>query len=188
MGARWRVGDGVVAALAFPADAEVVSILARGVAAQVRDPRFTVKWTGESTLHLSVDAIDHGVFLNDQAMWAQVSGANKQKVLLEQTAPGRYEVSIGRDRSSEIVTIRLGDRMIERFAVAGRYAAEFERIGNDRGKLKLLADRSGGRVIEPGQREPIKFHRAARKISLDLWAGLGGALGLAVGAILWKRG
>ena len=46
---------------------------------------------------------------------------------------------------------------MDRIAVAGRYAPEFDAIGNDRSAMNQLARRTGGAVIDPAQTSPSSF-------------------------------
>jgi hypothetical protein len=76
--------------------------------------------------------------------------------------------------------------VLERVAVAGRYAPEYDAIGNDRAALRALADRTGGRVIEPGMRGPIDFRWPPRDVDLTPWLAAAGALMVALGLIWWR--
>jgi hypothetical protein len=77
--------------------------------------------------------------------------------------------------------------VLERFAVAGRYAAEFDATGNDLANLRDVAARSGGAVIAPGVISPIALPKTSREMSLAPWFAAVGA-GLCAGALVrWKR-
>src|SRR5947207_3395328 len=73
--------------------------------------------------------------------------------------------------------VRLGEsHVIDRIAVAGRYAPEFDAIGNNLQALRELAGASGGAVIEPAQTTPIDFHWPVRSVALGTYCSVAGAM------------
>jgi von Willebrand factor type A domain len=192
MAARWQLGLGRVAAIAYPADVNVIKRVAHIIAQPPRDPRFSVTWQSGPMLHVMVDAIDKGSYLNGEHLQLDLSDLSTTPTHVEstpiaQTAPGRYEADVPSPRTPVIATVRDGPRVLERIAVAGRYPPEFEAIGNDRAKLLALARRTGGGLIDPASNAPIDFHWPVRERSLtSLLATLGAAF-IAWGLIRWKR-
>src|SRR5262249_41284254 len=144
LGASWQVGIGQVAALAFEASPAEVAALAGLVARQPRDPRFKVSWSPGEHLSVSVDALSDQRPMNGLQMQVALIDESDptgkvSSFPLPQNGPGRYETSLPAPRSAMMAMVRLGDRTIDRFAVAGRYAPEFNRIGNDRSAMGELA-------------------------------------------------
>ena len=171
MAARWQFGLGTVTAIAYPATTAHAQSLADDIAAGPNDPRFTVSWTTGRQLKVRVTAIDHDQYLNGESIQLemadlQVTGEKPAITPIPQTAPGLYETTIPAPRSSQFITIRNRSKLLKRFAIAGRYAREFDAIGNDRENLRALADRTGGAVINPGPVQPIQFNWPTRQTDL----------------------
>jgi hypothetical protein len=135
-----------------------------------------------------VDAVDRGTYLNGENISAEVSAPVSLVQPIPQVGPGQYEVDLDAPRAAVVVTIRRGEEVLERFAVAGRYAEEFERIGNDRANLRELAERTGGAVIEPGDVRPIDFRWTRREMALGPWLAGMGAVFVGGGLVRWRRG
>ena len=77
--------------------------------------------------------------------------------------------------------------MIERYALADRYALEFEAIGNDHAAMEELARRSGGRVIGMGENEPVKMEWPGERVPMSSEFGIAGA-GFVLSALWrWRR-
>jgi hypothetical protein len=195
LAAQQRLGLGHAIAIAFePRAAELATILDRWQNAPV-DPRLNLSWdVGGPTLRVRVDAFDPGSsqFLNGLKLSLQLGGTT---TTLQQTSPGRYQLEAPAPRQATVATVVLATEpgavvvVVARRAIAGRYAPEFERLGNDRAALRELARRSGGRVIEPSDAGRIDLETLAprRRIMLTSWFATFGALSLAVGLIVWKR-
>jgi len=187
MAAFWRVGSGCVAAIAFTPTDDVAEALARRIAQPPRDPRFSTQWDQGPTLRVTVDALDKDQYLNDLRLAVEIADdSGMQSHEVAQTAPGRYELSLPAPRQPAIVTLRDERRVIDRIAVAGRYAQEFDALGNDHDAMRLLADRTGGTVIWPGDHRPIDFHWPRRQASLTSWLSAAGAACIAA-ALLRAR-
>lgn len=191
LGALWRVGTGQVAALAFPAVGTEHDPLASAIAQNPRDPRFTVTYEAAEQLTVRIDAADNGQFLNELKPTLSLISETETfrqpvRSTLPQTAPGRYEIALPAPRSPILAVVRVNDQRIGEFAIAGRYAPEFEHIGNNRDTLPKLATQSGGAVIEPSQTIPIDFHWPPRVVSLASILSIAGAVFLAIGLIWWK--
>jgi hypothetical protein len=107
-------------------------------------------------------------------------------VAMPQTAPGRYELVVPAPSSPTFCAVRLNGRVIDRFAVAGRYWPEFEHIGNDRPAMDALARATGGAVIEPSQTTPIDFRWPTRPVSLSAYLAAAGAICLVAGLLRWR--
>jgi hypothetical protein len=164
------------------------------VEAAPRDPRFTVEWNTGSTLRVTVEAVDGDRFLNGEPIRLTLSsadeGGGKEPVdrPIPQTAPGRYELSVDSPTEPAFAAVRLGRRLIDQIALAGRYPPEFDAIGNDRAALSRLASLSGGRVIEPSERKPIDIQLPVRRRSLASISAIAGAVLIVSGLLRWRRG
>lgn len=164
LAARWNRGVGRVVAAGFRPEPHELARLLEVAQAPPRDPRFTVRWEQADRLHVRLDARDERNFFNDlrpELVFGSETGRS-QIHPIPQTAPGRYELSLPAPRESMLAMVRLGDAVLDRRAVAGRYPAEFERIGNDATAMRQLANRTGGKVIRPEEPGPIKFHPSRR--------------------------
>ena len=83
-------------------------------------------------------------------------------------------------------TVRLSGRVIDRFAVAGRYPPEAEAIGNNRPAMDALARATGGAVIEPSHTAPLDFRWPTRAISLTAYLAAAGAALIVAGLLRWR--
>jgi hypothetical protein len=184
MAAEWNLGEGRVLAAAFSPRSEVVEALARTVAKPPRDPRFHVSWQSGPMLRLVIDAIDGRQYLNGQVLNLELLGLMRA---VPQIAPGRYELAIESPGSPTIATLRAGGRVLERIALAGRYAPEFDAIGNDLAAMHELARRSGGAVIPPDQSKAIDIRWPTRHVSVASEMAILGAICIAMGLIAWRR-
>jgi len=77
--------------------------------------------------------------------------------------------------------------VIDRFALAGRYDREFDAIGNDRDAMRELAQRTGGRMIEPADTQPLNIHGAEHRIMLTSEFAFVGVALIVIGLIHWRR-
>ncbi len=185
--ARWQVGSGQVAALAYRADIPDAQTLAALIAHPPRDPRFTVNVTTGPQIHLSIHAADLSAL---GPLWLDSSDATAAATstrFIPQTAPGFYELDFPAPRRPVIASVRAGSHILDRFALAGRYPHEFDAIGNNRANLQALAERSGGQTIEPSAIGPIDFHWPPRQFSLcAILSAIAAAL-LAIGTVMRHR-
>lgn len=184
MAAEWNIGEGRVIAAAFAPDRAVIEQLAARLARSPRDPRFHVSWESGSMLHIVVDAIDGQAYINGQELKVDWGGTTYS---VPQVGPGRYELSVEAPRSPAIATLRARGRMLERIALAGRYAPEFDAIGNDLRAMNELARRSGGAVIPPNQSRPIDIRWPPRRVSMAPELAMAGALFIGMGLMAWRR-
>lgn len=187
LGARWQVGAGQVAALAWRAGADDAEQVARMISVPPRDPRFVVKWSLGSGLEITVDAIDQGAFMNGESLSLELFNAAKGRlesgaIAVPQVAPGRYALALPIGSAPLIASVRRADRVLARCAIAGRYAAEFEQVGNDLTNLRDLASRSGGMLIENGARS-LAFPTITQDVALAPWFAAMAAAAIGAGLI-----
>jgi hypothetical protein len=190
VGAQWNIGEGRVAALAFDASPAAIEPLVTKLARPPRDPRFMVTWDTSARLKLSVQAGNRQSYLNDRDVRLELTSENGQARLLKvpQTAPGEYELAIDAPRDPVFAAARVDGKVIERIAVAGRYAPEFGAIGNDHRAMLKLAKQSGGAVIAPVQHLPIDFRFPVREVLLASWLTLAGAICVGMALARWNWG
>jgi hypothetical protein len=192
LAARWSAGEGAVAAVAFAgATAQEVEALQKLVARPPRDPRLRVTWNAGSRLSVRVDATGADGYLNGLSLSLHIEdpaqpGGRSDAIPVPQTGPGEYEVSVEAPGSPAFAAVRHNGRTIDRTAVAGRYAAEFAAVGNDRAALRELARRSGGGLIEPSATGALDPPRPRRDVPLTSPLAAAGAACVAV-ALLWWR-
>jgi hypothetical protein len=188
LAARWRIGAGQVAAIAFTPIASEIAATTALIETPPRDPRFHVSFSAASRFSVSIDATDSNHYLNDLNATLDLLDQTSRHAVspIPQTAPGRYEISLPAPRSPMLAIVRVNDQIIQRFAVPARYAPEFGAIGNDHDAMRSLADRSGGAVIPPTQITPIDFHKPTRRVPLVSWLSALGAMLIAAGLLVWK--
>ena len=200
--AAWAAGEGRVLSAAFgatPADAEV---FARHVARPPRDPRLRVTWDAGAKLRVAVDAVDADASPGEPALSnglpltlelvaagaATGGGATPRRLTVPQVAPGRYELLIDPPAVPSIAVLRADGRAVDRAAVAGRYAPEFDRVGNDRAAMRDLAARSGGSVIEPSDTRPLRLTSPERATPLTPPVAAAAAACVAAALVRWRFG
>jgi hypothetical protein len=187
--ARWNVGEGAVLAGGFASNAAEIERAAAIVGRRPADPRVRVTWRSGPRLIVTIDAGDTEQYLNGQRFLLELSpdgGRAGDAVSIPQIGPGRYELSVPAPRSPVIATVRGEQRVLDRIAVAGRYAPEFDAVGVDREALTALAERTAGRVIAADEVKPIEFHWPARDVPLSSWLASAGALLVALGLVWWR--
>jgi len=187
MAARWNVGEGEVLAAAFDPPPAIAARLADLVSRPPRDPRFHVTWHTGPLLRAMVDAIGENDYLNGRRVTLEVSSAaDAVDRLMPQTAPGRYELAVPAPRSPGVATVRVDGRVVSRKAVAGRYAPEFEALGNDHAAMRELASLSGGQVIAPDFARPLDIRWPRHPLPLSSWLAAAGALFISLGLAWWR--
>jgi hypothetical protein len=192
MAAHWQVGLGGVTAIAFPADSATITALSAPFESQPRDPRFAVTCEQNTECKITLDAVDRGDFLNHLKMRVELRDGGEigrigETYSMTQTGPGRYELTLPAARRPRIVTVFNGSQPIDRFAVAARYAPEFDHIGNNAAALEELARRTGGTVVPAGSITPIDFHWPVRSTSIAPGLAVAGFLALGAGLVLDRR-
>lgn len=200
--ARWNIGEGRVLAAGFEASSAEVERFAAAVARPPRDPRFRVTWQTGPSLRVSVDAVapdasGNGAFLNSETLTLDISPATRSDashpepsstggLRLTLTAPGHYDAAIPAPRAAAVATLRAGGTAIDRIALPGRYAPEFDAIGNDDAALERIARQTGGRVVAPADMTPIQFNWPPRDIDLtSILAAIGASL-FSSGLLWWR--
>jgi hypothetical protein len=178
LAAVWHIGRGSVAAVAFSPSAEQLPPLLDRIALQPRDPRFAIKWSIGRNVKITIEATDQEKYSNDLKFALEISsstGPTRQEI--SQIAPGQYSASIDAPLQPVLATVFNGEKIVDRIAIPGRYAPEFDALGNDHESMQQLARMSGGAVIWPGNSNQIDFHWPVHQESLAPWlSGIGAAL------------
>jgi hypothetical protein len=201
LGAWWQVGAGRVAALAFDPNIAELEAAAKMAARTPRDPQFSVTWqTGGPRLRVGVDASAEAGSGNASGNGLQlvlellIDGAQSRQAI-GQTAPGRYEVSIESPQRRGFAAVRLlgggepgAGQVLDRVALPGRYAPEFESIGNDYAAMGEFSRRSGGEVIDSLRTKAIDVRWPRREVDLSAVLAVAGAGMLAAGVARWRWG
>lgn len=192
LAAYWRVGLGSVASAAFDANDTEINAMAHLVGRRPSDPRLKVFWTGGAAPRVKVDAREEGRYLNnlslELSLWGAQGGDSSAVVAaIPQSGPGEYELAYAAPRHETIATVLEDGRPVDRFALAGRYAREFDHVGNDHAAMRQLVDLTGGEVISPRQTAAIDFHGSTHRIPLESWAGILAAALIAAALLLWRR-
>ncbi|MDB5299994.1 MAG: hypothetical protein JWO87_1657, partial [Phycisphaerales bacterium] len=190
-GARWNVGEGRVLALAFDPGPSLADALAQSAGRPPRDPRYRVTWETGPRLHVTVNALDGPRYLNGEKIELDLSEKSEsasaaKSIAVPQTEPGRYELSLPAPRSPTFAAVRVAGRLMDRIAVAGRYAPEFDAVGSDPEAMEKLARRTGGQVVPSRQTWPIDFKWPRRPAPLTPVLAMIGAALIAWGLVTWK--
>ena len=187
MAARWNVGEGHVLSAAFDPPPDVATRLAALVARPPHDPRFHVAWHTGPMFRVTVDATTNDDYINGERLTLELSDGGKAvAVPVPQTGPGRYEISTAAPRSPSVATVRASGRVVGRTAVAGRYAPEFDALGNDHRAMEELARLSGGRVVAPDFARPLDIRWPRRPLPLSSWMAAAGALFIGLALAWWR--
>ena len=96
-------------------------------------------------LRVVVDAVEDGAYVDGKMLNARVGGVTET---LEQVAPGRYEGYLPATAGGDTLLVVDGDDIVARESVDVS-SAEFETQGGAE-LLTLIAERTGGQVIEAG--------------------------------------
>lgn len=113
---------------------------------QARPADYAATVTREGTqLHVVVDAIKNGEYINDKALELRFGGITEG---LEQVAPGRYEGYVPNLPDGGALLVVDGDDIVARSNVRTPNAEFDTSSGAD--LLRLIAERTGGTVLSPG--------------------------------------
>lgn len=175
--ATWRIGGGRIVAASAELDAPTLQAIADTFAGEA-DDAVTIDWTdGEA---LIADIVAPGA----SHVELRRDGTIVQAV---QLTPNRWRTSITGERPPAIATVLVDGRVAERRATAGRYAPEFERIGNNTPRMLALAKATGGAVA--ARLEDLPLPRRRERVGLASIVALFGALSIgAAVAVLTRRG
>ncbi|MEA2736038.1 MAG: hypothetical protein QOE14_2489, partial [Humisphaera sp.] len=187
--AAWNVGAGAVISAAFSPSPAIAESLADRVATPPRNPHFRVTHDATRELRVTLDASSDTAYLNGLAPRLELSldaTRSSDGVAMTQTAPGRYEASVAAPSRPMFASVWLNGRLLDRFAVAGRYTPEFEAIGNDLAAMNSIARATGGAVIDPGNIAPLQFGWPTRPIALAPYLAAAGAAFLLAGLVRWR--
>ncbi len=191
MAARWTLGeDGAVLAFAFGLDAQTAESIATKTAHAPHDPRFHITWDPAAQLHVTVEAAEEGRYLNDQKLDLELTSEADTTLThhpIPQNAPGRYELTLPAPRRPAFATVRAAGHIIDRTAIAGRYAPEFSAIGNNHPNMEALAANTGGKLLDWSQPRSIDFRFPTRDLPLTSWLAAAGAAFIAIGLAFWRR-
>lgn len=178
LAATWQVGAGKVTALAFTSADQFATGLATAMAQLPHDPRYSVVWDAADKLRVTVDALLDGKFLNGLSMSLSLldanpgGSANRSITPLQQIQPGRYVAELAAPRQPVIAELQINGLTVDRAAIAGRYAMEFDAVGNDHAAMQTLARRTCGAMITPAQNGAIHFNWPRREVPLSPWLGI----------------
>ena len=97
--ARWPLGSGQVAAIAYAADGNTVRSLAQQIAQPPADPRFEVTWDAGPVLRVTVNALDRVQYINGQSLTLELQDAHAldsapSNMAIPQTGPGLYPLTL----------------------------------------------------------------------------------------------
>ncbi|HYE19182.1 MAG TPA: VWA domain-containing protein [Tepidisphaeraceae bacterium] len=194
LAARQSVGAGEVLATAFAPSPDELEAIAARLARPPRDPRFAITWTAESTLAVRVDVSPRpgAGDATDASRLAitltirRASGGAAQSLAIPQTAPGRYEVAVDPPRVASFAAVSLEGRPLDQTPLPGRYAAEFDAVGNDYDAMKRLAERMGGEVVTAVNTSRLKLPTPRTELSLTPHLALASAGLLALSLARWR--
>jgi Ca-activated chloride channel homolog len=147
---------------------------------QARPARYTVTTRQEgAALHVVVDAVDGGAYVNNLALTARFQGAG---VPMRQIAPGRYSALLDVNGSGGTLLVADGQEVVARRTVATP-DPEFARIDGV-AALADLATRTGGRVV--ADLSAYAPPAAPRPTPVWMWPALL-ALLLFLAELVWRR-
>ncbi len=183
--AEHRVGVGRVIAIAHRAAAGDLAKLARRVERAPRDPRFTVIRRRDRGWRILVES-------TDPADWNDVHAVVLRAIdgtdtLLPRVGPGRFAVTLPAG-GARLLRVIVEGRLVDWIAIPRSYPIEFDAVGTDVKSLAELAARTGGAVVGPDFRRPLKLPRPTRAVDVTPPAALLAALSLAGALALWRRG
>jgi hypothetical protein len=192
LAARQSMGAGEVLATAFAPSADELEAIATRLARPPRDPRFTITWTAQSTLVVRADVAprsESSADRNGLALTLTIrpeSGGEGQSLAIPQTAPGRYEVTVDAPRVPSFAAVTLAGQALDQTPLPGRYAAEFDAVGNDYDAMKRLAERTRGGVVTSAHASQLTLPTPQAELSLTPHLALASAGLLAMALARWR--
>jgi hypothetical protein len=215
LGGYWNIGRGSVAAMAFIPDADSAGKIAELIRRHPRDPRFSVSVQTGSELSVTIYASltqsaasspspgtpgegragglkDNPVPINQPMNDVPIelrlqTDADTTISLFQQTAPGQYTIHLPVPRQFATASIVSGNSTLDQFCIAGRYAQEFEELGNDHDAMNRLALQSGGKIISPADHGQLDISAPPRDFPLAPYFSIGAAISLAFTLISLRR-
>jgi hypothetical protein len=183
--AAWQAGSGRVVAVSAMLNGNDFAELVGPFVQMATDPRFVAEWNDGSDT-LTVTAMENGRPMNGLHVACERGGASFP---LSQISPGVYQANVERSGEASIAILKVDEATVGRVRVAGRYAKEFDLIGNDRAALAELAKRTGGAVVEADDNRPIPFPRRTKSLPIRTGlAGMAAVVGLITVFVLRRSG
>ena len=174
-------GAGQVVSITAGLSSADLGRLVRALATTPADPRFVVSWQDDAVI---IDAAEpDGRAMNDLALTLNIAGQPAE--LFKQTAPGRYTTPLPRAGGAAAVSV--DGRVIARRDLPENYPAEFDAVGNDLAAMKALAERTGGRVVEPGDNQAIDLPGRRRSWPLRTLLTVAGVVSLLFAVVTLRR-
>ena len=169
--ATWRVGAGRTVAIAGQVPDDVLAWLVDQYAA-TPPGEVDVRWADGEQLVLTVIGEASSVQLRRDG----------EVVEAERVGPSEWRAAIGGVRDPAIAVAVVDGGVVERRATAGRYATEFEQIGNDKTSLLAIAETTGGGVA--ARVEDLRLPTGRERIDLTVLLALVAAV--AAGVVAWR--
>jgi len=196
LAARHAVGAGEVIATGFTPNLIELTTIAQHSGRPPRDPRFSITWTPASRVGVRIDIKPGGstVAANSNNLRFTLALAPRdadpalpvQTLAIPQTAPGQYELFIDAPRTPAFATLRMEAQVIDQIALPGRYAPEFDEIGNDYAAMSRLAQQTGGEVITAVRTKPLDLPMPRQALVLTPYLAMVAAGLLALSLIRWR--
>lgn len=172
-----REGLGRVTAFSFAVDPATLAAAAELVEQRATDPSVAATWRDGPTLQVDVEA------QGASTVEAVREGA---AYAAEPVGPGRWRIRIAGERSPAVVRVFVDGDLADQQATAGRYAPEFDAIGNHPAGLTSLAGDQGEVIstAEIGQwRSPTRLVRFSALPWLALAGAMAGGSALLMGSV-----
>ena len=177
--AAWRIGLGRVAVVSFPVPADLAGAMADRLALHVAQAGAAVEWD---------DGADLAVTVTLPRIAGEVSLVRDGATIrAERVGPATWRARVTGARRPAVAAVVVDGRVIERRATAGRYAADFEDLGNDRAAAAALARRYGGEVVDAARVGAWPMPTMRPRLALTAPAALASAAALLMALLLWRR-
>lgn len=184
LAARWSAGLGQVLAIAADAMPESLASLAGRLTVDARPPGLRLTLDYDTQWIIRLQQLDADEALRPRAGRLALDSA--APIDMELSAPGVYQARIESRPEPAAGVITLDNQLAARFVLPGRYAPEFDRLGNDHDAMRRLAEQTGGSVITPAQQSPVRLAGIATPAPLRPWLIAAGALLIAAALVLWR--